>query len=320
MQLGLDRKTLLGWQALVGKDVLPLGARPMRATPAQRQEVHEFIILCSFCLSLRDLEEHFPDIPRGELIHLHWAYVIANHRDHDTTLYWRTPGAVWAIDYSKADHPIDGIYPNLLVVRDLASGHQIAALPCYRQDSATALALIKSLFTQHQIPLVFKSDNGSHFVNGKIRSLLDRCHVVLLLSPPHYPRFNGACEAGIGGIKTRIHHLAARSGRPDRWTCDDVETARRQANASDWAGRGSTPEEIWDSVKPITDDQRLAFNRIVDRAIADRIHARGKLPLALRPKMHTVIRRGIADALVGTGHLTFWRRPVPQPLLGEKRE
>jgi hypothetical protein len=124
----------------VGKDVLPLGARPMRATPAQRQEVHEFIILCSFCLSLRDLEEHFPNIPRGELSHLHWAYAIANHRDHDTALYWRTPGAVWAIDYSEADHTIESIYPYLLIVRDLASGHQIAALPCYRQDGATALA------------------------------------------------------------------------------------------------------------------------------------------------------------------------------------
>jgi transposase InsO family protein len=185
---------------------------------------------------------------------------------------------------------------------------------------SSLLELIRSLFKMRHPPLVFKSDNGSHFINGKIRAFLDRHHVVLLLSPPYYPKFNGACEAGIGRLKTRIHHLAARSGRPDHWTCDDVETSRRQANASDWAGTGSTPEELWNSVKPITDDQRIAFNRIVDRAIADRLHARGQLPLAQRPKLHTVIRRGIADALVGTGHLVFWRRPVPQPLLGEKRE
>src|SRR5262249_35670091 len=45
--------------------------------------------------------------------------------------------------------------------------------------------------------------------------------VKILFSPPATPSYNGACEAGVGSIKTRTHHEAARRGRAQLWTCDD---------------------------------------------------------------------------------------------------
>jgi hypothetical protein len=66
-----------------------------------------------------------------------------------------------------------------------------------------------------------------------------------LLSPPGTPEYNGTCEAGIGSLKTRTHHEAARNDRPGEWTCDDVEGARMMDNETGrpWGVNGLTPKE-----------------------------------------------------------------------------
>jgi hypothetical protein len=48
--------------------------------------------------------------------------------------------------------------------------------------------------------------------------------------PPEFPRYNGAIEAGIGSLKTRVFFEAGRHDRPCDWTCDDAEAGQRQAN------------------------------------------------------------------------------------------
>jgi hypothetical protein len=47
---------------------------------------------------------------------------------------------VWAMDFTKAKHPIDGIYPYLFAVRDLASGLQLTWRPVPDLEAATAQA------------------------------------------------------------------------------------------------------------------------------------------------------------------------------------
>ena len=37
-------------------------------------------------------------------------------------LHWHQPGAVWAMDHADPPRPIDGRWPHILAVRDLASG------------------------------------------------------------------------------------------------------------------------------------------------------------------------------------------------------
>lgn len=312
--LGIETRTLRGWSHLVGAAAQPQGAPPMRATPAERQAVARFIALWQGACSFRDLAEHFPDLARHELANLYWAYAIAHRDDHALCLRWNTPGAVWAIDYSYADHDIDGIYPFLLIVRDVASGAILAALPCPDATARHAVGLIDSLVAQHGAPLVLKSDNGSHFINRDLRIRLNRLGIVCLVSPPYYPRYNGACEAGIGALKTRIHHRAVRDGHPDRWTTDHVEAARHDANHRDWREPGRTPEQVWAASYPITAAQRCAFHRAVLHGIQRQCLAADQLPLDRQPPAHTLIRRGIADALVGLGHLAYRSRPVTQPV------
>ena len=90
--------------------------------------------------------------------------------------------------------------------------------------------MLESLFREHGPPLVMKCDNGAPFIAERTVALLATWNVVALYSPPFTPRNNGVCEAGIGGLKLRTHHLAAAQGRPGRWTSEDVEAARRLAD------------------------------------------------------------------------------------------
>ena len=59
------------------------------------------------------------------------------------TLHWNVSGAVWAIDHSEPPRPIDGLYTQILAVRDLASGLQLAWTPV---ADATVLGSVAVLF------------------------------------------------------------------------------------------------------------------------------------------------------------------------------
>ena len=210
--------------------------------------------------------------------------------------------------------------------------------------------MLGSLFAEHGRPLVIKADNGPAFISAEMADLLESCGVVLLLSPPHTPRYNGSCiecdaarlrqrgaqksaaasplstcaarspgrsrrkEAGIGSVKTRAHHIAAAHGRPGEWTCDDVEAARMQANET---GRphghlGPTPSTLWDAREAVTEAERHAFSETVRRMEPE---ARMDLELPLegplgRRDAAAVARISITRALVGHGLLELRRRRI----------
>ena len=130
------------------------------------------------------------------------------------SLRWAEPGTVWATDFTEPPAAIEGQYTKILLVRDLASGMTLLSQPCEGEDGLTVAAALKSLFLQYGPPLVLKHDNGSPFCCEEVSALLARERVIGLPSPPRYPQYNGACEAGGGSIKTRAHHLSARAGRP----------------------------------------------------------------------------------------------------------
>jgi transposase InsO family protein len=183
------------------------------------------------------------------------------------TLRWTKPGTVWAVDFSEPPQPIEGTFTRLLAVRDLASGYQLAWLPIGDESAATAISGLEALFRQHGAPLVLKSDNGSAFVAEEFSRCLGRWEVAHLLSPVRMPRYNGACEAGIGSMKARTHHAASTKGRAADWTCDDVEAARLAANqtARPWGIAGPTPEEAWAARGSDTSEERVAFLSAVRR-------------------------------------------------------
>lgn len=162
------------------------------------------------------------------------------HRDRARlrVVHWTRPGRIWAADFSQAPVPIDGDYPWVLHVRDLASQQYLAALPVPHPTARVVRDLLCALTTAHAAPLVLKVDNGAAFGSQDLYAWAQAHGMALLYSPPRCPRYNGSIEASIGALTTRAHHAAAAAGHPEYWTCADVEAARIQANAHA-SGRGT---------------------------------------------------------------------------------
>ena len=82
---------------------------------------------------------------------------------------WTSAGRVWAADFSDAPQPIDGDYPCVLHVRDLASQQYLAALPVPHPTASAVCDLLHALVAAHAAPLVLKVDNGAAFGSHQLQ-------------------------------------------------------------------------------------------------------------------------------------------------------
>jgi len=243
------------------------------------------------------------------------------------TLRWNRPGAVRAFAFFYPPLPIEGVFKYVLVVRDLASGYQLLALPTRDRQALTVVSALRFLFAAYGPPLVLKSDN--EFDADPIAEVLARNRVFHPLSPPEFPRYNGAIEAGIGCGDmiavdrvpgNRIFYEAARHDRPMRWTCDDLEAGLLQSNELSRPNGHlePNPDERWEGRVPIQEEERAAFQAAVQKREADAFKRLGFLPgieLSRRDR-HAVWRLALALALVDQGFLQVRRRrsSPPSPL------
>jgi transposase InsO family protein len=320
--LGVDASTLATWLRRWAdlRDRLaptPLGAKPLTCSPAQRRDVLDFLALHGAGLGVEVLQGHFPGLSRRDLaclLHLARSEVDAVAAGgFYRCVTWHGPGRAWALDHTTPPTPIDGQYPAVLTVRDLASGCTLAAQAVASEDAASTIHVLRALIAQHGAPLVLKADNGPAFIAGDTRDYLDAQGVTLLLSPAYTPSYNGACEAGNGTVKHLTHQLACRHDRPEHWTLDDLEAARLHANRRITDHRQMhTPEQRLADRIPITADERARFTAAVageqlrreaDSEIATNHGVRKIKPDALR-------RQAIAAALSGTGVITIRSRRV----------
>jgi transposase InsO family protein len=269
---------------------------------------------------LPTLRDCFPTMPRAELANLLQRYRrVWRQRYHEYlhVLHWQVPGAVWAMDFAEAPRPIDGCYPYLLAVRDLASSQQLAWLPVRSANALEVIRALEPLFVLYGAPLVLKSDNGSHFSADAVHIFLTPWGVEPLFSPPRMPSYNGAIEAGIGSLKTRTDYHATCAGHPADWTFDDTEAARAEANANarPQGPTGPTPDELWEHRRPIAEEERMQFRATVAQ---QRPRARAERGLPQDGPWHTnetraVDREAIRRALEEHDYLLYSRRQIPLP-------
>lgn len=324
----ISAETLRGWMRQWRVDRLsatPRGRKLRRSEVDVRNTVLAVLGMMGAATPVAVLRELFPLMGRRELEDLLARYRRVSRRRgvllHEVT--WRNDGAVWAMDFTEAPAPVDGAYRYVLVVRDLGSSALLLSLPTAAVTAEVVCAALRSLFCEHGAPLVLKSDNGSGFVAAETKALLDEHGVLPLFSPPSTPRFNGACEAGIGGLKVRAHHEAARHGRPGEWTCDDVETARATANATSrprgvagpcpdelWACRSTPPPEarclLIESRNRCTTEER---DRVSDDVDSD----------SRRPSEAAIARIALCRALVQLGYVQLRRRRFTLPIQSRRR-
>ena len=264
------------------------------------------------------VQELFPDVGRAAIVNLLRRYANMSRRRKRRMirgLRWYRPGRVWAMDYTEAPSPIDGTFRWCLLVRDLASGNMLLALPVTNATAQQTAWALESLFRSSGVPLVMKCDLGGHFIAETVQQLLARHQVTALLSPGGLPEYNGAIEAGGGSVKTRAEHLAARHGRPGEWTCDDVEGSRMEANLT---GRprgflGTTPEAEWQSRTPLSEMERTLFLGIL-ASMRDVVRAeRGYLPGIELDDMtkRALERMAVVRTLMECGYLEIRRSRIP---------
>lgn len=321
--LDLPPRTLRRWHQRWRADRLrsrPRGRPPQRGSRERRAEALKVILDQGLCVGVHELHRQFPDLAREELAELkrRLRHVIRRRkRGLLMRLLWTRPGSVWAADFSHPPTRIDGHFNRLLVVRDLASGYQLAAMPAIGESSKVLIAVLESLVKWFGAPLVLKSDNGSAFIAENTGEFIRSHGILPLFSPPHTPPYNGSVEAGIGSIKVRAFWAADSQGRSD-WTCDDVEAAVQQANstARPAGNNGPTPDEAWRNRIPIGKQERDDFLRSYRKHYAEECSKRG-LPWATSLQ-HTVKssidRIAIRRTLTEHGYLLFRRRRIAQPI------
>jgi transposase InsO family protein len=327
-RLCLSRQALARWQDDWREKRLstePIGRPAERPEPWRRNLVIAVLWLFGPQLSEDELKKMFPSFSRGELRELRWRALTVGKKRYGqiiAALRWRKPGRIWALDFMEPPVPVDGMYNYILVARDLASGKLLLSLPVPRCDAKTVIDALAALFLEHGPPLVIKWDNGSAFIAEATRDFLAAREVLALYSPPGLPSYNGSCEAGIGGLRTRTHLESARNDRPGEWTCDDVEAGRLLANetARPRGAGGLTPDEAWARRTPITEEERRKFKQTVEDERKRERAARGVLlPLALgRKEEDSIDRMAIGRALIQSDLLLIRRRRIPQPVYEPK--
>jgi transposase InsO family protein len=271
--------------------------------------------------TLQALRDLFPEVARGALESLlERCRSVYRRRSRWLvhTLRWTRPGTVWAADFTEPPAPIDGLYRGLLLVRDLASGRQLLALPCDGERASVVVAALRFLFGLLGPPLVLKMDNGSAFISTEVEALLQEHGVFALFSPPGTPAYNGSVEAGIGSLEVRAFYESARHDRPGEWTCDDVAAACRQANdtAHPWGLGGLTPGEAWRGRTPLTKIEaqlfRSAYDHERERECAERgITTSQNGSHWLRASIDRV---ALSRALIARGYLLIRSRRVTPPI------
>jgi transposase InsO family protein len=328
--LGVSGRTLRHWEQTLRQPdaAAPLLGRPRADSGSEPQQaVRDHLQSVGAGASVPALREQFPSLARAELDRLVKDYRESwrqQHRRPLHVLHWQRPGTVWAMDFAEAPALIDGSYPYLLAVRDLASGKQLLWRPVLATTAEVVRAELTPLFGAFGAPWVLKSDNGPAFRADDTKRLLCQWGVFPLFSPPHRPAYNGAIEAAIGSLKFRTQRLAERTGHPELWTSALVEAARRQANATARPRRlqGATPDKTWDARAPLPAEGRERFRVAVQHYQTETREQQG--PLAEDQVTHwtqaAVDRVALRRALVAHDLLLFTRGQFPHTLSGKKRQ
>jgi putative transposase len=313
-------RTLRRWRASWRRDRLRGKAtgRPKSITEASvKQSVITMLAMLGPEVGIPTLEWIFPYVSRSTLVELTKRYRRLTRLKLKALLHvliWHRVGAVWAADFSTPPLPIDGVYKRVFNVRDLASGRQLMSMPVIDDTAACAIRALETLVRWFGAPLVLKCDNGSAFIAHETRAWARSQGLHILYSPPQMPAYNGAIEAGTGSIETRAYHHASRHGRPWEWTCDDLEHARREANATSRpkGRKGPTPDDAWNALEPLCADERSAFDAAYRNHEQSERRRRGihdDLQLQ-RHEQAGVDRAALARTLIELGFLSIRRRRI----------
>src|SRR5262249_21352989 len=181
-RLKVSERSLRGWSARQRR-VVARGRPVIRPPLDVRQDVLVQLAEEGPGVSVARLRAAFPHVPRAELVDLRGRYrrlCRQRGRERMARLTWTQAGVVWAADVAWPPEVIEGRYPRLLSVRDLASGMQLAWRPVRGESAAETRGVLTGLFGEHGAPLVLKMDNGPAFHSEELERMLSPQGVAVL--------------------------------------------------------------------------------------------------------------------------------------------
>lgn len=159
------------------------------------------------------LRRMIPGLPRNSVAAYvrRWRRVSKRRRQRRwCRLQWNVPGAVWALDGTWLDRPVQGGSRRALVVAELCSKQTLCLQSVPGERAVAAERVLQELIERHGAPLVLKVDNGSAFVAKRFEAFCRGYGITLLHSPVRRPRWNGTCEVSGRWAKQRAYAAAAR--------------------------------------------------------------------------------------------------------------
>lgn len=264
--LRVPRSTLWQWnrQWRLNRLRTPNLGRP---TEQPNRTVRNAIIFCLKALgpwlSVRTLWSVFPGVARravADIVRRFRRMIRRRKPTEQQVLDWRKSGRVWAMDYAQAPPSMRNTHSHILFVRDLASGVELVSKPVPNRTTGPVIDTLVTLFDAHGALLVLKSDNEGSFRDEDTLEILREQGVTSLLSPPYWPRYNGAREGGIKALKWWSRANAWWTGK-SAVTYEDIEMARHFNNewTRPWGAKGPSRGERWANRKNITPDERRRF-------------------------------------------------------------
>lgn len=221
-QTGVARSSLVRWQDRLSRNEPPV----RRPGPGQKQVLQREELLKKvkglehrrkLTLGSGELYREY----RGKISRREYQWMVAGEREEAILkmprVQWNQAGLGWTMDDTgRRGLPVD-FSMKLNQSRDMCSRKALSAYVSERLiDDTNVAEIFEELILRYGAPLFVKLDNGSNLNGGPVREVL-RFHGVLVLnSPPHYPRYNGLMEWGQRELKREMASVLIHMGkRPD---------------------------------------------------------------------------------------------------------
>ncbi|RDX89336.1 pol, partial [Mucuna pruriens] len=113
---------------------------------------------------------------------------------------------VWGIDFMRP-FPVSNVYSYILLIVDYVSRY-IEAIATKTNDAKVVVDFLKSnIFCQFGVPKVLISDQGSHFYNRAMASLLQKYGVMHRIATAYHSQTNGQVEVFNREIKKTLQKM-----------------------------------------------------------------------------------------------------------------
>ncbi|BHF79292.1 hypothetical protein SprV_0602241200 [Sparganum proliferum] len=114
---------------------------------------------------------------------------------------WEPPERPWSRVHIDFAGPLNGV-SYLILVDAYSKWPEIA--PLNPATASATIAFLRRIFSQHGLPEVLVSDNGSQFTSSSFEDFCRQHNIQHLRSPPYHPQSNGQAERFVDTFKRAL--------------------------------------------------------------------------------------------------------------------